>query len=277
MKWTKRFLLLALILTPIIGGYCYFCKFSDLPESQLTTQVIEEDMRSAIVLPAPPPVIAEVNARNDQIKSFVCEDVSIKFLHKAVKLRLNGRMHYEKDQKFRLTVSSIVGQEIDVGSNTIEFWFWSKRMTPSSLHFAKHEDYQKTRMKTPFSPFLLMDSLGLSHLNVDTGKVVETNKSYIWVEPSKNSIGQPITRMTFINKQNKRIDGFTICTEDGKVIASGEVMEWKGDLPSQILYVWTEEGISMLIELNNPQKNVAIAQNLFNRPNIQPQVDMGKD
>lgn len=277
MKWMKRFLLLSLILTPLIGGYCYFCKFSDLPESQLTPEALEEDMRSAIVLPAPPPIIAEVNERNSQVKSFVCEDVSIKFLQKGTKLRLSGKMYYEKDRKFRFTVTSIVGQEIDVGSNTKEFWFWSKRMNPPSLYFAKHEDFNKTRMKTPFSPFLLMDSLGMSTLNIDTGKIVETNRSYIWVEPAQNSIGQPITRMTFINKVNKRIDGFMICNAEGGVIASGEVIEYKNELPYQILYVWAEENLTMLMELKGSQTNVAIDQGLFNRPDIRPQVDMGKD
>jgi hypothetical protein len=269
--------MLALILTPLIGGFLYFTKFGDLPDSNLTTEAVEEDMRTAITLPAPPPVIAEVNERNAQIKSFVCEDVSIRFLQKGIKLRLNGRLYYEKDRKFRYTVTSIVGQEVDVGSNDKEFWFWSKRMNPSSLYFAKHEDFAKSRMRTPFSPFLLMDSLGMSNLNVDTGKIVETNKSYIWVEPGKNSIGQPISRMTFINKKTKLIDGFTICNEAGSVIASGEVTEYKDGLPKQILYVWAEENLSMLMDLKNPKTNVPIDPSLFNRPNIQPQVDMGKD
>jgi hypothetical protein len=150
-------------------------------------------------------------------------------------------------------------------------------MNPASLYFAKHEDFYKSRMRTPFSPFLLMDSLGMSNLNVDVGKIVETNKSYIWVEPGKNSIGQTISRMTFINKKTKLVDGFTICNEFGSVIASGEVTEYKDDLPRQILYVWTEENLSMLMDLKNPQKNVNIESSMFNRPNIQPQVDMGKD
>jgi outer membrane lipoprotein-sorting protein len=277
MKWMKRLLALSLILTPVIGVYCYYTKFGDLPQSQLTSENLSEDMRSAIVLPAPPPVIAEVNERNSKIKTFNCEDVNIRFLQKGIKLRLNGRMYYEKEKKFRFTVSSIVGQEVDVGSNATEFWFWSKRMNPASLHYAKHEDFQKTRMKTPFSPFLLMDSLGIGQLNVDVGKIVETNKSYIWVEPGVNSIGQPISRMTFINKNSKLIDGFTICNEAGNVLASGEVLEYKDGLPKQILYVWSEENLSMLMDFKNPRTNAPIDPSLFNRPDIRPQVDMGKD
>src|SRR5687768_10455147 len=44
------------------------------------------------------------------------------------KARARGEILLEKPGRFRLKVSSILGQEMDIGSNDTHFWFWSKRM-----------------------------------------------------------------------------------------------------------------------------------------------------
>src|ERR1017187_4932054 len=62
-------------------------------------------------------------------------------------IRLSGMIYYENSKLFHLELSSFFGPELDIGSNNEYFWYWSRRDSEPGLHFAKHEDFYKSRMK----------------------------------------------------------------------------------------------------------------------------------
>lgn len=230
-----------------------------------------------------PQVFHVINQKNSQIRNFACDNINVKVWQEGgMRLKLNASMYYEKESKFRLNLYSVLGKELDIGSNDQQFWFWSKRMKPPSLHFANHEDFCKTRLRTPFNPKWMIESLGIDTITIDTintanKKIVETPDKYIVYSDHKNSVGKPIVKMTYINKRTNRIDGFMLVDQTNKKVASGEVQAWTGELPQKILYVWFEENTSMLFELSGQKSNVVIDSRYWQMPNISPKTDMSKD
>lgn len=222
-------------------------------------------------------LIDTINAHNEEIRSLSCDDIRVHVSQGGIKLRLKAEVTYQKPRFFRMVTKSLVGTELDIGSNNDLFWFWSRRMRPPILYYADHRDFYKTRMKTPFNPMFMMETLGLGKIDVTDAKAVEARDKYVVIRLAKNSIGQPIALFTYLNKQTARIDGIAVVNADGKLSASGEVLSWRNDAPSQILYVWAEERTSMLLDLPNVTLNGVIDSTKFDLPNISPRQDMSKD
>lgn len=224
-----------------------------------------------------PDLVLEINQRNSKISSFSCEDMIIKTWERGMKFRLNGEIHYEKDRSFRLVLASVFGSELDLGSNDTIFWYWSRRDKHPGLYWSKHEDFYKTRLKTPFNPMFMRDTLGLNVIEEEGAKIGETEKEIIVAYERISSMRDPILYTIVINKALKKISGFIITDPQGNPLAVAEITEYKNDLPSQLLYTWYEEGKTLLLEFRNPQINLHIPSNLWSPPNESPKIDMSKE
>lgn len=266
----KSVLIFLIITLSVLGGWLLYEKsIGPRPESALPPKPEYKISQDASILEA-------VNAKNGAIKSFSCSNIEVKLWMDGSRHRLTGSMFYEKDNRFRFVLSSVVGKEVEMGSNDTHFWFWSRRMEPSGLYYAKHEDFNRTRLRTPFNPKWMKSSLGFDLLN-SKGQLVNDQDRYILVENLENAIGQPVTKMTYIDKKTQKVDGYLVLDKNNKKLVSGEVLSRSGELPQQILYVWFEENTSMLLNLSNPTINAQISPDNWKMPNINPKIDMSKD
>ena len=276
----KKVLIVVLIFMTTLCALGIYSKFADTrPKSQFADK--GEQIKKSSELPPDKnkplnPIIQEINERNAALKTFACEDVDIKVWQGGHRFRLNGRIHYQKPRGFHMEISSILGKEAEVGSNDKAFWYWSKRDKNPGLYWANHDDFQKTRLKTPFNPMLLKASLGQELLPQENARIVENQKDIMAVYPQKSATGQTILFSVFINKERRQIDGFVVTDTDGKYLAACEIQERVGQLPKTVLYTWYEEDRVMLMKFNNPQANVGIPASHFVMPNISPKINMGE-
>jgi len=90
-------------------------------------------------------------------------------------------------------------------------------------------------------------------------------------------MGRPILFSVFIDKLEKRADGFLITDRNGKPLASAEILEHRSSLPTKILFVWYEEDRALLLELKNPQGNVKIPTSYWAQPDYQPRINMADE
>lgn len=194
-----------------------------------------------------------------------------------MRTRAHGEIYYEPPDRMRLYIFSVMGSEGDVGCNEKVFWFWSRRSKEPGIFYAKHEDYSKTRLKTPFNPLWIKASLGLEKVVTKDAKMYETEKDLVLVRESRNSIGDRILVYTYLDKENQWVRGQAITSLDGEMLASSEILERYNRLPIKILYTWNEEDRNMLIELDRPTANVSLPASLWEMPDISPKIDMGKD
>lgn len=223
-----------------------------------------------------PAVVKEINERNSNIKAISCDDLEMKIWLNGHRYRLTGSLHYEKPRNFRMEISSILGKEVDVGSNQQVFWYWSRRDKDPGLHWAKHEDLEKTRLKTPFNPAFLRATLGVEILPSENVKVIEKGKDIMLVYPRTGANGEPLLFAVFVNKDKKRVDGYVVTNNSGQTVAACEVQEYSNGLPTKILYNWYEEGRVMLMVLNRPKLNPSIPPSVWQMPNIERKVNMAE-
>jgi hypothetical protein len=223
-----------------------------------------------------PAVVHEINAKNAKVNTFVCEDLEIKLWEGGRRHRVRGEVYYEKPKNFRLILSSILGKEIDLGSNATHFWYWSKRDKEPGLHFARHEDFPKTRLKTPFNPMLMRAALGAEILDTKNCKIVENQQDIMLVYSRVSGSGRPVQFSVFVSKAKKQIDGFLLSDEFGKRLATCEIRERKGDVPVEVMFTWHEENRVMLMRFNGPKVNGPVNARHWTMPAYSPKIDMAE-
>jgi hypothetical protein len=250
----------------------------------LPPSVIAEKQRIVHQNPSPPiaempAVLKEVNQRNSAIRTYVVRNISIKLWERGLKFNLTGSLCYEKTTNFRMVFESRFGTELDLGSNDKVFWYWSRRDKRPGVYYVAYEDYQHTRLKTPFNPIFLRQSLGLDELTVnDALKILESEQDLVVVYPRKNSMGDTVLYSVFIDKINKRISGVIITDEENTPLASAEIQEYDASgFPLQILYMWYEEGKAVQFRFENAETNVSIPASRWTMPSYTPQINMADE
>jgi len=273
INFTKNLLLVATItLAAAIGFIVYQRHFAPINQQIFppTTIPLPDYDYSNIVM--------EVNQKNALIQSVSYTDVAVDMKNGIVDLKLNAKIEYQKPFNLNMNVKSFLGDELVMGSNNDEFWFWSKRMQPSALHYAKHIDLNKTRLKPAFSPMIIMDSFGLAPLSPNAAYAPGAKENRIVaMTEERDTLDRPVMKMVFIDTHFKRVVGQMLTDKVGKLIASSEILSWNGDIPTQILYHWFEEDKVMLMTMNHFKINEPIDGISWQKPKMENSIDMSKD
>lgn len=222
------------------------------------------------------PVFLDYNRLNETIQTFAAENITVKVWENGSRFKLSGSIHYEKPKRFRLKLRSLVGEELDLGSNDTVFWYWSRRDPRPGVYYAAHEDFYKTRLKTPFNPLFLRESLGLDTLDLTNAKVVEKGNEVMVVSLRKSATGRQVMYSMFLNKATNRMDGVIVSDTNGKPLASCQIA-YNGNLPEKIIYEWHEEQRMLALEFKKPQVNVLISPKMWQLPDHKPHINMGEE
>lgn len=234
----------------------------------------DEPIKNKLELPQ---VVKEINLKCSKIKNISFESIDLKLWQGGHRFRLDGTLYYEKPNNFRMEIFSLLGKELDLGSNKQNFWYWSRRDKTPGLHYASHSDLNKTRLKTPFNPMFLKSTLGIEELPSDNFQLVENQNDYMILYPRISATGEPINFTVFVNKERKQIDGYVVKNFAGKSIAACEIQQYSGEIPSKILYTWYEESSIMLMQLNRVKLNGVILEKTWSMPNYSPKYNMAEN
>lgn len=270
----RSLLLLCIFIMTGFTGFLVWQKLNELPpviNLPVNTQPIQT--------PEPviaPQVILDFNQINSQIQNFDCSEVIVKTWEGGLRLKIHGSVSYDKPNLFRMKTKSFMGEETDIGSNTDIFWYWSRRDKNPGLYYSTYENYHKTRLKTPFNPVFLRESLGLEQVDYKSAKIVDKESQIMltWVKP--NAMGDKILYSMFIDKENKRMQGIAISSISGETLASCEV-EYESNIPKKITYDWKEEKRFLVLEFINPKINQNLPSTNWDRPRYFPQINMGEE
>jgi hypothetical protein len=71
-------------------------------------------------------ILFEKNSKIDQM--------STDLIVKQGMFSLNGHLNYKKDNNFHMELFSFLSKEMEIGSNDIYFWFWSKNLSKSLFY-----------------------------------------------------------------------------------------------------------------------------------------------
>ena len=222
-------------------------------------------------------IIQEINARNAKVQSIYIADMPIKLQQGRMTAIVSGELAMEKDKNFRLKVTHrITGKEIDIGSNSTHFWFWSKRMDPPALHYAKHEDLSKTMLRTALNPNWMMESLSVGNISTENIEIAKFKDFWAVIQSRSGASGEPVTVMTLIDPARKVVVGRYLYNHTGRMIASTEYQDFSGVIPRKILIIWYEEAITLDWDLSGAQINAGISPAFWVMPEMRNKIDMGK-
>jgi len=222
--------------------------------------------------------IKTINDRNEKITSLYVPSINMRIKQKMT-VSTTGSIYFQKEKRYRMTVKSVMGQEMDIGSNDTHFWFWSKRMDPPDLFFASHKDLDKAMLKTPLNPSWLIESLTLGKIHTKDIEVGELKGNWVVLQKRKAARGEDVVVATLISKeQNPQILGNYLYNGQGKMIASTEISNYfdmNGLLvPKTMFITWYEEGLTMEWNFGQPQINLQIPESVWQIPNYPRKIEI---
>lgn len=220
------------------------------------------------------PRIKRLNELNANIQSLTAE-VAIHV--KGIKL--NAQIFHEKNINFRMLARSIAGLELDYGSNSKIFWFWSKRFKPPALYFADLTNVHKCNLRDSFSPILATEIFGIHTINEKCS--VSSYANYLAAsEVLDIKKDNKLSKVTLIDPDRNVIIGQYIYDQNQKLLISIEIKSFQKTngflLPKSMRLVWYEENVSANWEISGYQINPTIEKFRWEKPEIKQEIDMSK-
>lgn len=232
-------------------------------------------------------VVQVVNGNSRQIHSFSTNRATIS-VPGAPTLRANLAM--QRPQRFRLRAETIMGPELDVGSNEELFWFWVRQSQDPGVYYCRHGEFvgsQAQRM-IPVSPQQLVEAMGLMELDpalphqgpftrpdgrLEIHTIAETptgiNKKVTIVD---QAYGWVLAQHLYDSRNNLLL---TVTAEDHRRDPlSGLVM------PEKVRIECPQSQFRMTVDLGNVEINTLASDSgqLWSMPNYRgsPAVDLGR-
>lgn len=274
MRYLFLFILASFLMILIWHSQCNISGNFDLKYSQKQIKLNQLLPNDKTI-----PIIDEINKDRNQIKNFQSDVTVIAKKDRTVKT--NGRIYFDKPTNFRLMLSSFTGSEIDVGSNSKYFWYWSYRDSPSALYYSEHINISKSKLKTPFNPEWLISVIGLNEIKYKNANVDSYNG--LWrIVKSENYQGRLVLTCILIDPIKKIIIGASVYDAgSGNCISASEITSFQSvngfQVAKSITIIWYEENVSLNLIFNYPQINSSINPKFFEMPNLTPKINMGND
>lgn len=197
---------------------------------------------------------------------------------------LQGVVFCQKPRDFRLIGKVAGSSEVDIGSNSQEFWFWIKRAEPSYLYHCSYDDYRKgVQLPFPFQPEWLLEAMGMADYDpAKTYEVVEKQATIELVERTTSAQGQQVRKVTVFNRAavaagRPQITAYLVQDANGKEICSAYISDWYVDsktqavVPRGVRLVWPEQQTELKMQLKDMSLTAIDAQRargLFSRDSL---------
>ena len=266
---------LLIFMIPIIGWTYVFYFKENLPDIRIQQGINNSHDNIHNITDEMPLLVKSYNQRIDSVRTLSSENVSINVWLSRVRIKLSGQIYYERAGNCRIIIRSVAGKEADFGMNSNLFWLWAKRLR-KELQYANLKELDKTHLKFQYRPENLVGYLCLDQIDTSDVKYAETDKRFV-VITKRQQCPNVVARMIYISKATGLVDGYVYSDENGKILCSGEVVEYQGDIPRKIAYSWTDEKCMALLEFENVQVNSAIPGYVWDMPDISPKVDIAKN
>jgi hypothetical protein len=228
-------------------------------------------------------VVNHLNANTSRIGAWRADHVKIVGRGQAqMPVSVSADLAIEAPRNFRLRVNSLGGEEVDLGSNAEQFWFWNRRAEEKCIYVAYHdgESAASRRFPIPFQPEWIMETFG----------VIPIDASSVTAQPGPNGsrtihltsevdspLGGTISKLTVVDICHGVVIEQALYDAQGNQIASARMSQFAHHavpgtrtsvvLPRQIDLDWPKAGIGLTMVMNqidvNPQR---IPERIWKRP-----------
>lgn len=206
-----------------------------------------------------PEVIAYLNANTARISSWRSSHVRITGRGAAATpVSIAADVSIQAPRNFRLRAKQFV-EEVDIGSNDQQFWFWNRQSEEKYVFVAYHDEeaLSNRRFPIPFQPDWVMEAFGVMPID-------PANKR---AEPGPP--GSQMIRLIseHVSPQGKRIRKVTEVDTCRGVIHKHELLDEQGTIASAVMdNYWrdpvTQAVLPQLIHLDWPRAKMGLTMNV---------------
>lgn len=225
-------------------------------------------------VPTSADLVTYLNSNAERLKTLKCEELQLTCYVGLQQVSLRGRLVAEQPRNFRLGADLAGAREVDLGSNSEEFWYWIKRGDNVQIRCA-YKDLEQgnvKRMPFPFHPEVILEALGMANFGPPTRyQVVPEGDRLKLVERGLRSPqGKPIRKMIVFNRRpttapNPQVTDFILIDDQtDKVICSAHVRrvqlapQTNGMLPRDLDLNWPEGRLKLSLRLDQVTCNFDI-------------------
>lgn len=254
--------------------------FHKTTNPEVATQPLPRDLTAA-------KLVAYLNDNAAKVQTVRCNGLDLDCKQGFQSVHLTANMACQKPNGFRLLAKSGISDEVDLGSNSQEFWFWVKRNEPPYLFHCAYDDFRRgnVALPFPFQPEWIIEAMGISQYDpAKEYKVVPKGTTIELQEVAQSPQGRPMKKVTVFNRNPSpsgvpQVIAHKLLDEKDKEICSAQIYAVQVDpvtqavIPRKVNLVWPSEKLEMRLTLDKTQVNAPIdnqvAARLFGRPQLQ--------
>jgi hypothetical protein len=187
--------------------------------------------------PAPTPagvqsaesLVNYLNANASRMQTLRCVDVDGTFQNYGFR----AKMMAMKPRNFLMTASALGSPIVDIGSNDVEFWFWSSKAPDPNQYFCTYKDFEDGKVPHfpfPFQPDWIMEALGMGPYGPASKYTVEHDARTIkLIEKTRTPQDRAVRKVIVFNRQevkepNPQVQAFLLLDDGtGKEICSAQI------------------------------------------------------
>jgi hypothetical protein len=235
---------------------------------------------------APAPTAAQLveylNENSKRLQCLRCQDLEVNC---GVGLQslptLHGQMVCQQPRNFSMTGKLFGKDEVVIGSNQEEFWYWVRRGDPYQVH-CSYRDLEQGKLRAmpfPFRPDWLLETLGMSTYGPPERYQLLDEPPYVkLVERARSPQGTMVRKVIVMRRRpvaspNPQVTEFLLLNDaTGKEICSAKILQSqvlasqlnrdKGALvPRQIVLNWPEQKLKLTMRLDTSTAQVDFPPN----------------
>lgn len=234
----------------------------------------------------PDDILEHLNKQRSQVVAWRSTDVRIKASGTGVIApSLSANVSVESPKNLRFSARSIRGTEVDFGSNSDRFWFWTRAEQPDIVLTGSHDGLDRQQaVSIPFPPGWLMEALGVIPIDPSTVQVLRDPDT-----PDQAKLvsvdyvqGQKVDRVMLVDLALGQIVEHSLYGANGNLITSAAMSNFQPSagvmLPRTIVLNCPEAGSRMKMTIGDIEVNPSIPVTTWQMqldPNLR-QVDLDR-
>lgn len=202
---------------------------------------------------------------SSQIKSLECNEVRLEYRQGLQSYGADAKLACQKPRNFRLGVFAAASQQVDMGSNDQEFWYWIQKNDPPYVYRCSYQDFERgVELPFPFQPEWIMEGLGMGEYGAyERYELRETKNTWEIVEKSQNSRGQRIAKVTEFSKQNRpQVRGFKLLDHQDREVYTARIDDTYTIggvvVPKRVAFSWPEQKLSINMWIGRTSDHVVL-------------------
>jgi hypothetical protein len=232
-------------------------------------------------------LVAYLNNNSARIPGIQSDDVTLTcYANSAVGIPISGVIRSQGTRNFRLLAKFGGNTEVDLGSNSQEFWFWIPRGAPY-LAFCSYQALEEgsvKQMPLPFQPEWVLEAMGMGNYGSADKYELATvpGQSYKLIERTKSPQGVPVKKIIVFdyNDRSKQpekpqvTDYLEVDERSGKEICSAKITRRQrlpnnAEIPRELELRWPEEKLKLVLRIDRAQLTQNFSAQVFVRPHLQ--------